>query len=68
MQSDIPAAIMVSRNYSHAMGLADLPGSGARFESGGVRWLVAETTTSVGIGLIAQDLSATEHWLGVIFD
>ncbi|MDR2663353.1 MAG: hypothetical protein LBC31_10195, partial [Treponema sp.] len=30
-QSSIPAAIMVSRELSHAMGLADIPGQGARF-------------------------------------
>jgi hypothetical protein len=68
MQANIPAAIMVSRNYSHAMGLADIAGSGARFESGGVNWLVAETTTKVGIGLIGQDVSNTEHWLGVLLE
>ena len=68
MQANIPAAIMVSQNYSHAMGLADIPGAGARFESSGVQWLVAETTKEVGIGLINQDMSATEHWLGVVFE
>ena len=66
-QANIPAAIMVSRQYSHAMGLADVPGVGARFESGGVKWLVAETTADVDIGLIAQDKSETDQWLGVLF-
>jgi len=59
---------MVSRNHSHAMGLADVPGSGARFDAGGKRWLVAETTDKVGIGLISTDKSDTESWLGVIFN
>jgi len=68
MQADIPAAMMVSREYSHAMGLADIVGSGARFESGGVQWLVAETTGKVGIGLISQDMSNTEKWLGILFE
>jgi hypothetical protein len=67
-QADIPSAMMVSRNHSHAMGLADLPGSGARFDAGGKRWLVAETTDKVGIGLISADKSDTESWLGVIFN
>jgi len=67
-QANIPSAIMVSRHHSHAMGLADVPGAGARFEAGGVRWLVAETTSNVDIGLIAASQSATEHWLGVIFE
>jgi hypothetical protein len=67
-QADIPAAIMVSREYSHAMGLADIPGAGARFEAGGVQWLVAETTAPVALGLIEKDQSAVESWLGVLFE
>jgi hypothetical protein len=67
-QANIPSAIMVSRQHAHAMGLADLPGSGARFEAAGTRWLVAETTASVDIGLIAQEQSFAEHWLGVTFE
>jgi hypothetical protein len=67
-QADIPAAIMVSREHSHAMGLADLAGTGARFEAQGTKWLVAETTAKVGIGMINQNMSDIESWLGVIFE
>ncbi|MCL2210393.1 MAG: hypothetical protein FWB95_00545 [Treponema sp.] len=67
-KSQIPASMMISRQHSHAMGLADLPGSGARFESFGIQWLVAETTAKVGIGMIAQDFSDPSNWLGVIFE
>ena len=67
-QSNIRSGIMVSREYSHAMGLADLPGSGARFDAEGTRWLVAETTSKVDIGLIAQDKSNADLWLGVVFE
>jgi hypothetical protein len=67
-QADIPAAIMVSREYRHAMGLADLAGTGARFELGGKKWLVAETTAPVSIGLIAESFSVTDNWLGVLFE
>jgi hypothetical protein len=67
-QANIPAAIMVSREHSHAMGLADLEGPGARFEAEGKKWLVAETTAPVGPGLIGKDLSNIEAWLGVIFE
>jgi len=67
-QADIPGAIMVSRGHSHAMGLADVPGTGARFDSGGRKWLVAETTDKVGIGLISADMSDIASWLGVIFN
>jgi len=66
-QARIPAAMMVSRDYSHAMGLADISGSGARFKAGGTNWLVAETTAKVGIGSIGKDMSNTASWLGVLF-
>ena len=66
--ADIRAAMMVSRQYSHAMGLADIAGAGARFEAYGSRWLVAETTDDVDIGLIAQDVSDPAHWIGIIFE
>ena len=68
IQADIPAAIMVSRNYGHAMGLADLPGAGARFEVEGQKLLVAETTAEVSIGLIGETVSEIEHWHGIVFD
>lgn len=67
-QADIPSAIMVSRQYSHAMGLADLPGPGARFELEGQKLLVAETTAKVSIGLIGETVSDIEGWIGVAFE
>ena len=66
-QANIPAAMMVSRQYSHAMGLAELPGSGAHFEVEGQRLLVAETTADVSIGLIGETVSEIENWLGILF-
>jgi len=67
-QANIPSAIMVSRHYSHAMGLADLGGTGARFEINGQKFLVAETTANVAIGLIGETVSDIEHWLGIVFE
>jgi hypothetical protein len=67
-QACIPSAIMVSRNYSHAMGLADLPGSGARFPLNGQKLLVAETTANVSIGLINEATSEIDEWLGISFE
>ena len=67
-QAGIPAAIMVSQHYSHAMGLAELPGPGARFEVEGQRLLVAETTARVSIGLIGETVSDIEYWLGISFE
>jgi hypothetical protein len=65
--ANIPAAIMVSREYGHAMGLADIDGPGARFEAGGKKWLVAETTAPVAPGLIAADQADPAKWMGITF-
>jgi hypothetical protein len=67
-QAGIPSAMMVSRHYGHAMGLAELPGSGARFELEGQKLLVAETTAKVSIGLIGETVSDIEYWLGILFE
>jgi len=66
--ADIPSGIIVSRHYSHAMGLADVGGYGARFLVEGRNFLVAETTAPVDIGLIAEDKSGIEHWLSIVFE
>jgi hypothetical protein len=66
--ANIRSGIMVSPQYSHAMGLADIEGTGARFDAYGTKWLVAETTDKVNIGLINQDMSDPADWFGVIFE
>jgi hypothetical protein len=66
-QANIEAAMMVSREYSHAMGLADIPGPGARFELDRKQWLVAETTSVVALGRIAAGNSDPGKWIGVNF-
>jgi hypothetical protein len=65
--ANIPAAIMVSREYNHAMGLADLEGPGARFELDNKKWLVAETVSKVSLGLIAAGSAESAKWIGVTF-
>jgi hypothetical protein len=67
-QACIPSAMMVSPTYAHAMGLADLPGLGARFEVNKQRLLVAETTVDVSIGLIGETVSEIDQWLGILFE
>jgi len=64
-QAAVPAAVMVSREFSHAMGLTDLPGDGARFSLESRRWLVAETTAKVALGLIGENVSDPSKWLGI---
>jgi hypothetical protein len=66
-QADIPAAIMVSREYGHAMGLVNMEGAGARFEFENKSWLVAETTAQVALGLINNKTSDSEKWIGINF-
>jgi hypothetical protein len=64
-RNNVPSAIMVSREYSHAMGLARIENPGATFSIDGEKWLVAETTAKVNIGRIAREQSDTAKWLGV---
>ncbi|MDR1444596.1 MAG: hypothetical protein LBI94_06930 [Treponema sp.] len=67
-QANIPAGIMVSRDYGHAMGIADIEGPGARFPLTGRQYLVAETSAPVDLGLISQNQSEIAKWLGVMFE
>jgi hypothetical protein len=67
-RANIPAAIMVSPEYSHAMGLADIPGTGARFEMDETNWVVAETTQEVSLGLIGANVADPDYWIGVSFE
>ncbi|QQO11367.1 hypothetical protein JFL75_10265 [Breznakiella homolactica] len=62
---NVPAAIMVSREYSHAMGLVDLEGPGARFDLNGKKMIVAETTAVVPLGLIGASVSDPLYWVGI---
>jgi len=66
-QAGIRAAIMVSAEYSHAMGLVDTAGAGARFEFENRNWLVAETTDQVDLGLINSKTSDQDSWIGINF-
>jgi hypothetical protein len=61
----IDAILMVSREYSHAMLGVDVPGGGQRFSFAGKSYLVGETTSKVGLGMIAQDQSDFSKWLGI---
>ncbi len=66
--ADIRAAMMISPKYSHAMGLADVSGAGARFEAYETNWLVAETTAKIDIGLIDKEQADPNNWFGVLFE
>jgi len=70
--NNIPSAIMVSRDYSHAMGLALVEGAGARFPTGTGdserKWVVAETTAQVPLGLIGKSVADPAKWIPVLFE
>ncbi|MDR2150258.1 MAG: hypothetical protein LBO67_05485 [Spirochaetaceae bacterium] len=67
-QADIPAGIMVSAQFSHACGIADIEAAGAHFPWNGTDWLVAETIADVAIGRIAASMSEISEWIGIVFD
>jgi len=66
--ADIKSGLLMSYYYSHAMALADVPGSGIRFESHGIPYLLAETTSKINIGLIDQDLADFTRWFAIVFE
>jgi hypothetical protein len=66
-RNNIPSAIMVSPQYSHAMGLTRVQGPGAVFAFEGQNWIVAETTAFVDLGRIGESVSNPVHWMGISF-
>jgi hypothetical protein len=67
---NIEAGMMVSRVYSHSMGLAAIQGAQGRnagIEMDGDRYLVMETTDSVLPGFIDKEQSVAENWIGIRF-
>ena len=60
---NIPALLMVSYVYSHSMGAVGVEKDGAGFEYNGYRYIVAEMTKKVDLGLISQDMAAIENWV-----
>jgi hypothetical protein len=64
---EIDAILLVSEVYSHALGAADLPGEGARFNVEGKGYVVAELTEEVALGLIAADMADPSGWIPVVF-
>ncbi len=66
-REDIDAIMMVSLKHEHALAGIDAPGTGARFPFQDKRWLVAETTAKVGIGMIDAGQADPADWIGVAF-
>ncbi|HNY16454.1 MAG TPA: hypothetical protein PK542_02450 [Treponemataceae bacterium] len=63
----VDAVLLVSPEYSHALAAVDCPGPGARFETGGKKYLIADTTAKTKAGLIAADMADPSKWFAVDF-
>ena len=65
----IDSAILISRVYSHAMAVTDIPAPGQTFTmENGREYLMGETTTHVTWGMIAQEHADRTKWIVVSFD
>lgn len=66
-QLGFDAVLMVSLRHAHALVGVDVEGPGARFPYRERRYLVAELTDDVDIGMIAASMADPADWLGIHF-
>jgi hypothetical protein len=59
------AILMISSEYGHALGGVDVAGEGARFEFEGTRYLLAEFTEEVDLGMIPRNMADPSKWIPV---
>jgi len=64
---NIPAVLMVSRDYSHALGAVAVEREGAHFTMGNETYVVAEMTEKVALGQISSDMADLNHWVVIPF-
>ena len=65
----IDTALLISREYSHAMVVTDIPAPGQTFSmEDGREYLMGETTAKVTWGTIAADHADRKKWMCVSFD
>ena len=65
----LDTAILISREYSHAMVVTDIPAPGQTFTmEDGREYLMGETTAKVTWGMIAQNQADRTKWMCVSFD
>lgn len=65
---NIPAVLMVSREFSHALAAVSVSVEGARFPFGEKSYVVAEMTKKVVLGQISEDMADLNKWLIIPFD
>ena len=64
----IDTALLISREYSHAMVVTDIPAPGQTFTmEDGREYLMGETTAKVTWGMIAQEHADRTKWMAVSF-
>jgi len=66
-QMGIDAVLLVSPEYSHSVAAVDCEGAGARFPVGDKKYLIADTTAKVGLGLIDSSMADPAKWFAVTF-
>lgn len=65
----IDTAMLISREYSHAVVVTDIPAPGQTFTmENGREYLFGETTARVTWGMMAQDQADRTKWIPVTFD
>lgn len=65
----IDTAMLISREYSHAVVVTDIPAPGQTFTmENGREYLFGETTACVTWGMLAQDQADRTKWIPVTFD
>ena len=65
----IDTALLISREYSHAVVVTDIPAPGQTFTmENGREYLFGETTARVTWGMLAQDQADRTKWIPVTFD
>lgn len=65
----IDTAILISREYSHAITVTDIPAPGQTFTmENGREYLMGETTAKVTWGTISADHADRTKWIAVSFD
>ncbi len=62
---DFDTIMMISSQYAHALAAVDVQGDGARYEYEGTRYLVAELTADVELGMIDQSMADPAGWIPV---
>ena len=59
----LDSVMLISSVFRHSVSGVAVEGAGARVESSGTSYRVAETTADVALGLIAADMADASGWI-----